>query len=239
ATAEVTTKADYEALTDKSTAVPTRTLTDTRDGNTYTVKKLADGNIWMTENLKLTNVTLSSSDSNLPTGTTFNLPASSTARWCTTSNTTNCDGTANVLDATDTSISGQGSAQSNYGVYYNWFAATAGEGTYSKSSGSVSRDICPKGWRLPTGGDSGEFQSLYSKYNTSALMRKATGGPAFVLSGSRYGSSTYDQGSYGYYWSSTANNNNYAYYLDMDSSNVYPADLNGKYVGYSVRCVAQ
>ena len=228
ATAEVTTKADYEALTDKSTAVPTRTLTDTRDGKTYTVKKLADGNIWMTENLKLINVTISNADSNLPSGKTVKIPASSTANWCTTDSAA-CDNKLMTLN----------SGNANYGVYYNWYTATATYGTYEMTSGNVSYDICPKGWRLPTGGNSGEFQSLYSKYNTSALMRKATGGPAFVLSGSRYGSSTYDQGSYGYYWSSTANNNNYAYYLDMDSSNVYPADLNGKYVGFGVRCVAE
>ena len=194
----------------------------------------------MTENLKLTNATLNSSSSNLPTGATFSLPASSTARWCTTSNTTNCDGTANVLDATDTSISGQGSAQSNYGVYYNWFAATAGEGTYSKSSGSVSRSICPKGWRLPTGGDSGEFQALRNVYSSSAFGDNWTLAPLnFVLSGIRHGNSTDGQGSRGDYWSSTAYNNNSAYYLGLDSSNVYPASGNVKYRGLSVRCLAQ
>ena len=201
---------------------------------------MADGKVWMTENLKLTNATLNSSSSNLPTGATFSLPASSTARWCTTSNSTNCDGAANVLDATDTSISGQSSAQSNYGVYYNWFAATAGEGTYDKSSGSVSRDICPKGWRLPTVGSSGGFQGLYNAgYNTTSLMQKTTGGPAFVLSGYRYGSSTDNQGSSGLYWSSTAINNNGAYSLVLNSSSVSPAYNNRKYGGFSVRCLAQ
>ncbi|MBR3263934.1 hypothetical protein IKF94_01725, partial [Candidatus Saccharibacteria bacterium] len=85
-----------------------------------------------------------------------------------------------------------------------------------------------------------EFQSLYSKYNTSALMRKTTGGPAFVLSGNRYGSSTGNQGGYGSYWSSAASNNNSAYRLGLDSSNVYPAgDYRYKYYGFSVRCVAE
>ena len=70
-------------------------------------------------------------------------------------------------------------------------------------------------------------------------MRKATGGPAFVLSGGRYGSSTNDQGSSGYYWSSTANTNNFAYNLTLNSSNVRPADVGSKYRGFSVRCVAQ
>ena len=239
ATAEVTTKADYEALTDKSTAVPTRTLTDTRDGKTYTVKKLADGNIWMTENLKLTNVTISNADSNLPSGKTVTIPASSTANWCTT-NSTACDNQLMTLDATDTSISGQSTAQPSYGVYYNWYTATATYGTYEMTSGNVSYDICPKGWRLPTGGDFGEFQALFDVgYNTPALMMKDTGGPHFVLSGYRDGSSTFGQGSDGNYWSSTAINNNYAYYLYLGSSSVYPADLYSKYFGFSVRCVAK
>ena len=38
--------------------VPEATLTDTRDGNTYTVRKLADGNCWMTDNLRLIKLSL-------------------------------------------------------------------------------------------------------------------------------------------------------------------------------------
>ncbi len=34
-----------------ATTVPTKTLTDSRDGNKYTISKLADGNCWMTQNL--------------------------------------------------------------------------------------------------------------------------------------------------------------------------------------------
>ena len=70
-------------------------------------------------------------------------------------------------------------------------------------------------------------------------MRDATNGPGFVLSGSRYGSSTHAQGSYGYYLSSTASNANGAYYLDLNSSNVLPAHNNYKYYGFTVRCVAK
>ena len=211
------------------------TLTDTRDGNTYTVRKLADGNCWMVDNLKLQGRTISSADSNLPSGDTISIPSSSTADWCTDA-TQACYEQLMTLDATDTSISGQSSAQSSYGVYYNWYTATATYGAYDTTSGDVAYSVCPKGWRLPKGGSSGEFQSLYTEYPSASGMLSSTG-PAFVLSGYRSGSSTYGQGSDGYYWSSTANNNNFAYRLDLYSSSVYPANSYYKYYGHSVRCV--
>ena len=55
------------------------TLTDIRDNNTYTVRKLKDGKIWMTENLRLIDKTISSADSNLPSGETYTIPASDTS----------------------------------------------------------------------------------------------------------------------------------------------------------------
>ena len=210
---------------------------DIRDGNSYRVRKLADGNVWMTENLRLQNKTISNSDSNLPSGKTVTIPASSTSLWCTT-NSTDCDDQLMTLDATDTSISGQGSADSTWGVYYNWYTATATYGTYSMSSGTVSYDICPKGWRLPIGGSSGEFQTLYNNYNSSALMQ---GDPAFVLSGYRSdsSSSTSRQGSYGGYWSSTAYSASRVHHLRLNSSDVSAAGNVPKYYGFSVRCIAQ
>ena len=192
-------------------------LRDTRDDNIYTVKKLADGKCWMTENLRLINKTISSADSNLPSGETWTIPASSTSGF-NSYNTNNA-----YLD-------------SNYGGYYTFYTATAGWGTNSVASGNSPKDICPKGWRLPTGGDSGEFQTLYDNYNSSALMR---GEPNFVLSGRVLNGSVYDQGSYGGFWSSTVNDANYAYYLYLNSSKVYPAGNYNKYDGFSVRCVAK
>ena len=186
----------------------------------------------MTENLKLQNKTLSSSDSDLPASAIFTVPASGENEFCTTSNSANCDGRANVLDT----------GNASYGVYYNWFAATAGEGTYSKSSGNVSRSICPKGWRLPTGGSNGEFQGLYNVgYNTMAKMQSTDGtiGPGFVLSGHRDGGSTNSQGGAGRYWSSTAYNNYSAQRLELGSSGVIPAGSDYKYLGFTARCISR
>ena len=203
---------------DKSTLTnigDSATLQDTRDGNMYTVKKLADGNVWMTENLRIANKTITSADSNVTSD--FTIPASSVYGF----------------DDYDTKNAYIDSA---YGGYYNFYTATAGTGGTSLASGDAPSSICPKGWRLPTGGSSGEFNTLYGQYNSAALMM---GVPNFTLSGNIFQSHVDDQGSYGYFWSSTVATANYAYYLKLGSSNVNPAGGRGKHERFSVRCVAQ
>ena len=204
----------------------TLTLTDKRDNKEYKVRKLADGKCWMVENLRLTAPSggkLTSADSNVTSDVAWGTNSgtcSSYTEWC-------------VFDTGSTS----------YGVYYNYYVATA---KTNPSSGNASQSICPRGWKLPsTNGTNTDFQGLYNAYKgstgaeTSTNMR-ASDGPAFVLSGLRYSGSTYFQGIEGNYWSSTASNSNYAYYLNLASSYVSPAGGYGdKYSGYSVRCVAQ
>ncbi|MBO7699220.1 fibrobacter succinogenes major paralogous domain-containing protein [Candidatus Saccharibacteria bacterium] len=221
-------RATYEATAtaDNQPYVAQSTLRDVRDDNTYVVRKLADGNCWMTENLKLTGPTSDSrrlypADTDI-TVTYWDLPAVNTDFG------TSCSDTAKNMLA---------GGSDSYGVYYNWYAATAGTGTCSMSSGNATSSICPRGWKLPTGSSSGEFQALYDEYSSSSAM---LGSPVnFVLSGRRGGSSTLYQGSYGYYWSSTAYNSDSAYRLYLNSSDVSPADGSNKYYGLTVRCVAR
>ena len=200
--------------------VPTKTLTDTRDNNTYTVSKLADGKCWMTQNLRIAGKTITPADSDVTSN--YTIPASSLSGF-------------NSYDTSNAYV------DNTYGGYYTWYTATAGTGTYSLSTigYNTTVSICPKGWRLPTSGNSNnDFQILYSSYNSSSALRSSP--VNLTLSGSAYSSSTYDQGSYGYYWSSTVYNNNYAYYLFLGSSGVNPSrDNDTKYSGFSVRCVAR
>ena len=60
----------------------------------------------------------------------------------------------------------------------------------------------------------------------------------FPYAGYVNGSSLNGVGSGGNYWSRTAYSANSAYYLWFNSSDVYPADYNLRYLGFSVRCVA-
>jgi uncharacterized protein (TIGR02145 family) len=170
----------------------------------------------MAENLRLINKPISSTDSNLPSGETYVIPASDSSAFSTSYDTDSA-----YLDST-------------YGGYYNFYTATAGWGTTNEGDGNAPKDICPKGWRLPTGGSSGEFQTLYNNYNSLALMQ---GEPGFTLSGRVYLLSVSHQGSYGYYWSSTIANAPRNLLLDS-SSGVSPNSSSNTRSGYSVRCVA-
>ena len=194
--------------------VPTKTLVDTRDNNTYTVSKLADGRCWMTQNLRIAGKTITPADSDVTAN--YTIPASSIDYF-------NSSDTSNVyVDGDD--------------GFYNWYTATAGTGTYSMSSGNTTVSICPKGWRLPTGGYGGEFQALYSNYDSSSALRS---NPVnLTLSGRVLNSSRYHQGSEGYYWSSKALPYGDAYDLFLNTSTVKPVHDNGKNPGSSVRCIA-
>ena len=164
-------------------------LTDTRDNNVYTVGKLADGNCWMMENLRLDNTaTLSSSNTNNP-ASGFTSIAASTGEWCTDDNETCIN--QNKLNTNNTNLGGinasntplingpglyngsnvnggiKGSIGNNYswysyGNYYNWYTATAGTGTYAhnQNSGNATGSICPNGWFMPTGGNDGQYIAL-------------------------------------------------------------------------------
>ena len=190
------------------------TLKDVRDGNTYTVAKLKDGKCWMTQNLRIAGKTLTPADSDVTTN--YTIPASSISGF-------NSYDTSNAYVDSD-------------GGFYTWYTATAGTGTYSMSSGNTTVSICPKGWRLPTGGDSGEFKALNNRYSSySDLMANID----FTLSGNVNSGSRRDQGSYGYYWSSTVVSGGYPYYLYLNTSNIYPANYINKSLGFSVRCIAR
>ena len=204
--------------------VAQRVLYDVRDSNSYTVRKLADGGCWMVENLRLTgSKTLTPSNSDVSSNWTLPAPNTSFPP-------SSCVNTAYSMAASSDSAL-------NYGNYYNWYATTAGTGTCDASSSDAGSSICPKGWKLPTGGSSGQLQTLYSQYSSSTAMRADP--VNFVLSGYRYGSSTDHQGSSGFYWSSTALNSNRTYSLRVTSSDVYPQNNTFMYLGLAVRCVAQ
>lgn len=189
---------------------------DKRDGNIYTVKKLKDGNIWMTENLRIVNKTITPADSNVTSN--YTIPESDISAFTTDYNTN-----AAYVD-------------SLYGGYYNFYTATAGTGGTSLTSGNAPSDICPKGWRLPTGGTSGEFQTLKNKYSPDFVPMLDNLG--FTLSGRVVTGSVGDQGSKGYFWVSSVVSNNIASGFYLESSDVSNS-AGQKYFGYSVRCVAK
>ena len=155
------------------TGIPTTTLLDDRAGQkSYTVKKLADGKCWMTENLALpAGAVLNASNSDLD-GTkvsSYTIPAS-TAQFT--------NSPAQDIEAMYDPVAGGGTTttSSEYysykvGNYYSWRTATAGTGRGAGSNpgtgvltdvfgtdmtvrnNNTLVSICPKGWRLPTDGN--------------------------------------------------------------------------------------
>lgn len=207
------------------------TLTDPRDGTEYTVALLDDGNCWMTENLKLdlATATITAQNTNNPTASFLNevSSASSTTSWCTDYNSECFD---QILYNTDDA--------DDYGGYYNWYTATAGNGTYSfdTNGDSTSGDLCPAGWHLPT---QTEFAAL-----SSALGDDAS---TFLDSPNNFALSGYfdpdvgvavDQGDYGGWWSSAAYGEYVAFNLTLDEDIVVPGGGYDKFNGLSLRCLA-
>ena len=230
-------------------------LTDSRGGttSTYEIAKLADGNCWMLTNLKLGStsgsITLTPADSNVASN--FTLPQLNNG-----SRTVITGGAGNDYDTPYTygPVPGDtGSGATNYGYLYNWSAATAGatRTTNPAGSGNAAHSICPAGWRLPTGGGTGEFAWLNAKMNNpSATNPSTSGGTGYyqnwqnnglfkgVFSGDWNGSFS-SQGSNGNLWSGSArsssafNAHNAVFY----ASDVIPDHNNHRGNGFGVRCL--
>jgi uncharacterized protein (TIGR02145 family) len=219
-------------------------LTDSRESTnvqTYKVKKMADGRIWMVQDLKF-----------------GNRCSNKTAFTGSTSDQTN----SNL-----TSISGykygdcRNNTQARAGYLYDWAAAIQKAGAYRGSStdvgcsgtdGGISgtnpgacRGICPEGWHIPTGGSAGEFLKLHDAREDCSLSHDncwdASSQWEGVLGGACYpdGSMIF-QNAKGHMYSSTYANSTGAYILYFQSNYTAPgtyADYNTKYLGMTIRCL--
>ena len=220
----------------------TYNLVDNRDNKTYQIARLKDDNIWMAENLDLGRTTLTTD----LTSANTNLDANAASVTAETFNSwIKSSGTASWTSAELIPVSGTDSTSNTpYGTLYNFCATSAGticSPAYENNDDATS-DLCPAGWRLPTGNTTGEFQALYNltDYNTYAKMRAVVtdGGAAFALAGYFYSSTPTYQTSSGYYWSSTRYNGLDMYFLHLNTSSVYPVSNGNRTSGYAIRCVA-
>ena len=213
-------------------------LMDSRyKGVSYSIAKLKDGNLWMTSNLGAIDVSSSyASYINTSTNISENAPISYTTirNWFKTSGSAALtSGEQIYINDTDT-LSGN-----PYGTLYNYYAASAATIKTSNNSSNAIYDSCPAGWRLPTGGPSGEFNTLVSNYGTIALLRAPVenGGAAMDFAGSFYSGVPTGQGSTGNYWSSTRYDGTDMYYLSLDSNSVDAVAHASRGNGFSMRCV--
>ena len=249
-------------------------LFDTRDGNKYSIGKLADGNCWMLDNLSL-DLTDVNTQANLNSDTTN---ASNTSiEYLLGKNTRNPSFSPNGRYATSKVDTASQSSYSDpriytkakndsyqtylyniedqmkesamnwrYGIYYNYCAARAGSFCYgnndTRPSSSTTvieapeEDICPSGWRLPTGNTDGEYNSLYrnSLYNTYENYRNALHLtiPGYVS----YGLVS-SIGSLSDYWTADNNGTSMGRSASVTSSSLSLDNSISAYRGSSIRCI--
>ena len=237
---------------------------DTRDNEVYKIAKLKDGKCWMLDNLRLdpansttlVNITESNTHASATTLNYFKNGGGTTSdkyptakinneAWTSSSqNYYSIPMTINTYKNQTTTSYGAGSGK--IGVYYNYCAASAGSYCYGNGtssgtpSGDATEDLCPKGWRMPAGSYSGEYQALLTAYNNN---KTATDPNSFQynlstpLSGYVYSGSASGQGAYGSWWSSRGGT--FVFYLYVSGGSVNPADYGGHVAGRSLRCIAQ
>ena len=211
------------------------TVVDRRDGNIYTVRYI-NGECWMTQNLRITG-TITATDSNF-TGDSFNVSQYSLdANDASYAN--HCDSTNsfNYACAKD-------SNSDTTGVWYNYYATTAGTIATSSNTNPATEDICPSGWHLPSGPNTTVDTDINKLIgNTTSGSQDATDGLiAFeAVTGGYYNNDgmVHSTG-YGYYWQSTAATDvRYRHILRYNSSNSQFIGDNsgGRQIGIFVRCI--
>ena len=190
----------------------TATAIDKRDGQEYTIAKLADGKYWMVENLNIAGGTaLSSEDTDFDSG--YELPT--TGGWTVTDGKLVLPNTAVKNDTDDRYTNPSQISSNNYayvlnsgnkencGVsgqsalcysYYSWDAATLGSGR-NTSATDIDADysICPKNWRLPTTrhvdpfdaavAESSDFYNLATNYGMSTGVWNQSTGSFYTQAG--------------------------------------------------------
>lgn len=139
------------------------TAYDRRDNKPYTVALLADGNVWMTQNLALEldkDRTYTPADTNI------------TSNWKpATSTITNLD---NWIDYDEDTTASYNSGNRDEGVYYNWNAAAAINNIapvfQDNNVYNTMESICPSGWTLPGVSNEGgySFMDLMDEYDVDA-----------------------------------------------------------------------
>ena len=218
--------------------VPEATLTDTRDGTSYIVRKLADGKCWMAQNLRL-NLTegkvLQPSDTDVKTDIkiTSDTQAAAGIGW----------GGSEPTEEEANKMHSYSSHDAEYGNYYNWFTATAGSGTYYMPTKTAKVSICPKGWRLPNASGRNSFGRLLEVYQIDSdakdvtLEDLLTDTPfSLAVAGDYYNDGVVaGQGEWGDYWTAEAANLVAASFDIEDGQMTY----NYKNMGFPVRCISK
>lgn len=224
-------------------------LVDNRDNKTYKVAKLPDGKIWMVENLDLGRTYIPTDLTSSNTNLIVPISEYSVNHWLRTSGDTSYVYAEFIPVSASNSGDGLGvdtDLNMSYGTLYNYCAVSVGTICTEEDTTEPEYDICPAGWRIPTGNEgTGDYETLVSSFSSnifsSIRSTVASGGAQFTVSGIFNESVLSDQGAKGAYWSSTSSNNSSRYILEVDKNNstVTASGSLDRIYGASVRCVVK
>jgi uncharacterized protein (TIGR02145 family) len=187
----------------------------------------------MTQNLRLANMTIDSTNSDMPAGMSYTVAAKS--NMISPSYTS-----GSVMDGTWGGGGGAPGESKDFGVLYNYYAATAGTGGSDVSSGTAVASICPRGWRLPT--SSAEYDNLVTLYDgdSSKLLGFIySEGLGLTRHGIAYNGSWINVFADGPYWTATSLTSNTTDYFNRGTSILSTYDRISKSIGGAIRCIAK
>lgn len=188
------------------------TLTDARDGKTYTVKLMRDGHYWMIDDLRYGGATDRCVEKVTFNGAIAGATSSDPAIY-----ETGLFGEGTYGDCMNKK---DANTPAKRGYLYDWMAVMQNPEGYHKSTyigcqeknGSAFQGLCPEGWHVPTGNNTGELFALNTAENggstTNSAGMLAPAPFSAVYSGyCKTGGSLLGQGGNVSYWSSTCNPN--------------------------------
>ena len=191
-------------------------LVDSRDGNVYNIVKLIDNSIWMAQNLRY----IGGIDGTTSAGNAIN----SSGNSFTMINSKNDSSTESRYYA---------SGNADYGVYYNFCAASGGYICVSTSTTTYSSiSICPTGWTLPGASFSDTFGGTsFSTLKNSGVFEVYAG---YYADGSLKNTSIV-----GYWWSASANTSGQTQHNLRYNGSSMTTDSSSRSRLMPVRCVSR
>ncbi len=135
-----------------------------------------------------------------------------------------------------------GKGSGKIGAYYNYCTASAGSYCYSygEDAGDATEDICPIGWKMPSGDISGEYAALGSHYlntyadNNGSLQYNLS----ITLSGAIHGGGvTQSQDETSRLWTSSLSEYGYMLTFSADYNDYSIGAETARYEGLPMRCV--
>lgn len=226
---------------------------DKRDGRKYSVARLNDGNIWMTQNLDHdidSTKTYTPADTDIPANWTPSISTyqTDTTIWNNSPTTMESydpgdkywngiinDGSGDPMDY----MTDAGDSHYHLGNYYNWTAAVAMDDSSDYTAKTATdQSICPAGWTLPIDMGAKSVMALSESYNNDGIRLHSS--PVYLpYSGVWRGTFYSDSfGRTGYYQSSVSYNGMGSYGL-LISSNLSGITIIYRRTGESIRCVAR